>query len=436
MRINNKIFFSAFKSILGLITALPFILFSITGFANGFPTASPESVGLSSGRLERLTNAMQRYIDKDQLAGTVSLIARNGKVVHVESQGWKNKETGEAMTDDSIFVIMSMTKPIVSAALMMLYEEGHFLLTDPITDWIPELEGKEVIVNDEYGSHRVPAEGPINIRHVLSHTAGVDPIRAALTTEELELLPRAATLEQTLIRRAPLPLSFEPGSDWQYGSSTDYVALLVERISGTSLVDYLQQNIFDPLQMVDTHYIVPKDKVDRVAAVYSPTGPNQSIDLFRAPEYQETTYFGGVAGLSSTVSDYWRFSQMLLNGGELDGVRLLSPKTINLMISNHSGDNDVYIRGPGYTFGLGFGIVNDPGTARDPLTPGTFSWGGAWGTIFFVDPVENLIGIMMTQITSYSHLTVRQDVGVTAMQSIIDSYSNKPYAVKPYQRID
>ena len=436
MRINNEIFFSAFKSILGLITALPFILFSITGFANGFPTASPESVGLSSGRLERLTNAMQRYIDKDQLAGTVSLIARNGKVVHVESQGWKNKETGEAMTDDSIFVIMSMTKPIVSAALMMLYEEGHFLLTDPITDWIPELEGKEVIVNDEYGSHRVPAEGPINIRHVLSHTAGVDPIRAALTAEELELLPRAATLEQTLIRRAPLPLNFEPGSDWQYGSSTDYVALLVERISGTSLVDYLQQNIFDPLQMVDTHYIVPKDKVDRVAAVYSPTGPNQSIDLFRAPEYQETTYFGGVAGLSSTVSDYWRFSQMLLNGGQLDGVRLLSPKTINLMISNHSGDNDVYIRGPGYTFGLGFGIVNDPGTARDPLTPGTFSWGGAWGTIFFVDPVENLIGIMMTQITSYSHLTVRQDVGVTAMQSIIDSYSNKPYAVKPYQRID
>ena len=436
MRINNKIFFSAFKSILGLITALPFILFSITGFANGFPTASPESVGLSSGRLERLTNAMQRYIDKDQLAGTVSLIARNGKVVHVESQGWKNKETGEAMTDDSIFVIMSMTKPIVSAALMMLYEEGHFLLTDPITDWIPELEGKEVIVNDEHGSHRVPAEGPINIRHVLSHTAGVDPIRAALTAEELELLPRAATLEQTLIRRAPLPLSFEPGSDWQYGSSTDYVALLVERISGTSLVDYLQQNIFDPLQMVDTHYIVPKDKVDRVAAVYSPTGPNQSIDLFRAPEYQETTYFGGVAGLSSTVSDYWRFSQMLLNGGELDGVRLLSPKTINLMISNHSGDNDVYIRGPGYIFGLGFGIVNDPGTARDPLTPGTFSWGGAWGTIFFVDPVENLIGIMMTQITSYSHLTVRQDVGVTAMQSIIDSYSNKPYTVKPYQRID
>jgi CubicO group peptidase (beta-lactamase class C family) len=127
---------------------------------------------------------------------------------------------------------------------------------------------------------------------------------------------------------------------------------------------------------------------------------------------------------------------MLLNGGELDGVRLLSPKTVNLMISNHSGENDVYIRGPGYTFGLGFGLVNDAGIARDPLTPGTFSWGGAWGTIFWVDPVENMIGIMMTQITTYRHLTVRQDVGVTAMQAIIDSYSNKPYSVAPYTTID
>jgi len=257
-----------------------------------------------------------------------------------------------------------------------------------------------------------------------------------LTEEELALLPRKATLEETLINRAPLPLSFHPGDDWQYGSSTDYVALLVERISGQPLVDFLQEKILDPLQMHDTSYIVPKDKVDRVAAVYSPSGPNQTIELSRAPEYRETTYFGGVAGLSSTVSDYWRFSQMLLNGGELDGVRLLSPKTINLMISNHSGDHDVYIRGPGYTFGLGFGLVSDAGTARDPLTPGTFSWGGAWGTIFWVDPVENMIGIMMTQITSYRHLTVRQDVGVTAMQAIIDSYSNKPYSVAPYARLD
>jgi CubicO group peptidase (beta-lactamase class C family) len=424
------------KQVCALLLALPLLIASSIALGNDLPTAAPEDVGVSSERLQRLSNTMQRYIDSNLLAGTVSLISRNGKVIHVESQGWKNKESGEPMTDDSIFVIMSMTKPIVSTALMMLYEEGHFLLTDPITDWIPELEGKQVVIEENGTNYRMSAHRPITFRHVLSHTAGVDPSREVLTEGELALLPRKATLEETLINRAPLPLSFHPGDDWQYGSSTDYVALLVERISGQSLVDYLQEKILDPLQMHDTSYIVPKDKIDRVAAVYSPSGPDQTIELFRAPEYRETTYFGGVAGLSSTVSDYWRFSQMLLNGGELDGVRLLSPKTVNLMISNHSGENDVYIRGPGYTFGLGFGLVSDAGTARDPLTPGTFSWGGAWGTIFWVDPVENMIGIMMTQITTYRHLTVRQDVGVTAMQAIIDSYSNKPYSVAPYAKLD
>jgi len=418
-----------------LITGL---LLSLTNntYADGLPMDKPENVGVSSERLQRLSSTMQRYIDDNMLAGTVSLISRNGKVIHLESQGWRNKETNEAMTDDSIFVIMSMTKPIVSTALMMLYEEGRFLLTDPITDWIPELEGKQVIINEDGASYRTQSRRPITFRHVLSHTAGVDPARSSLTEKELQLLPREATLEQTLLKRAPLPLNFHPGDDWQYGSATDYVALLVERISGQPLVEFLQERILDPLQMYDTSYIVPRNKIDRVAAVYSPTGPNQTIELSRAPEYRETQYFGGVAGLSSTASDYWRFSQMLLNGGEIDGVRLLSPKTVNLMISNHSGDNDVYIRGPGYTFGLGFGLVDDAGKARDPLTPGTFSWGGAWGTIFWVDPVENMIGIMMTQITSYSHFSARQDVAVTAMQSIIDSYSSGSQSVRGYKTLD
>ncbi len=404
-----------------------------TALAEDLPFDKPENVGVSTDRLQRMNTAMQRYIDKELLAGTVTLVARKGKIVHLESQGWKNKETGEPMSADTIFVIMSMTKPIVSAALMMLYEQGHFLLTDPITDWIPELAGKEVLMNNDLGSYRVPARNPITFRHVLSHTAGLDPDRDALTEEELQLLPRSETLEETILRRAPLPLSFQPGDTWQYGSSTDYVALLVERISGQPLRQFLQENIFDPLEMHDTYYNVPRDKVNRVAAVYSPSGPGNTIELFRAPAFQETTYFGGVAGLSSTISDYWRFSQMLLNGGELDGVRLLSPKTINLMISNHSGDSNIYVRGPGYGFGLGFGILNEPGKARDPLTPGTFTWGGAWGTVFWIDPVEEMIGIMMTQITSYGHLTVRQELGVTAMQAIIDSNSNKPYSVMGYQ---
>ena len=399
---------------------------STSALANGLPIASPESVGVSSERLERMSDAMQRYIDANQLAGTVSLISRKGQVIHMESQGWKSKETGEEMTGDTIFFIMSMTKPIVSTALMMLYEEGHFLLTDPISDWIPEVADKQVIVENEFGTYRVPAHRPVDFRHVLSHTAGLDPSRDTLNADELALLERRDNLEDTIIRRGTLPLAFHPGDEWQYGSSTDYVALLVERISGETLKEYLQKNIFDPLGMEDTFYVVPEDKRDRVASVYSPSGPGQTIELSRTKEYSDKpffgeNYYGGVAGLFSTASDYWRFSQMLLNGGELDGVRLLSPKTVSLMISNHSGDGDVYVRGPGYNFGLGFGILSDAGKARDPLTPGSYTWGGAWGTIFWTDPIEEMTGIMMTQITSYSHLTVRQDFGVTAMQSIIDA---------------
>lgn len=416
-------------------------LLSSASFANGLPAATPESQGVSSERLQRFSAAMQRYIDAEQLAGTVSLVARNGKVIHFESQGWKSKEDDQAMTDDSIFFIMSMTKPIVSTALMMLYEEGYFLLTDPISDWIPELANKQVIVQDELGTHRVPQKSPITFRHVLSHTAGVDPAREFLTEDEIALLGREHTLEETILKRAPLPLAFHPGEQWQYGSATDYVALLVERVSGMPLKDFLQRKIFDPLQMEDTFYVVPPEKQNRVASVYSPSGPDQTIELSRGPEYSGQPfmggeYYGGTAGLFSTASDYWRFSQMILNGGELDGVRLLSPKTINLMISNHTGDKDIYVRGPGFSFGLGYGVLSDVGKAREPLTPGSFTWGGAWGTIFWADPVENMIGIMMTQITSYRHLNVRQDTGVTAMQAIIDSYSNKPYNVQGYPVLD
>lgn len=405
--------------------------------AQSLPRSSPERVGLSSERLERLPAAMQRYIDANQLAGTVTLVARDGKIAHFSTQGWQDKEADKPMQQDTIFFIMSMTKPIVSTALMMLYEEGRFLLTDPVSKWIPEIADKQVLIEDDAGIHRMTPRQPITVRDVLAHTTGLDPSRDLLTEDEQTLLQRESSLEATLIKRAPLPLAFHPSEDWQYGSSTDYVALLVERIAGEPLKDFLQKRILDPLEMSDTSYVVPDEKRARVATVYSPTGPGQTIEVYRTPEYSAvpffgSDYYGGVAGLFSTAADYWRFSQMLLNGGELDGVRLLSPKTVNLMISNHSGDHDIYIRGPGYNFGLGFGILNDPGTARDPITPGSFTWGGAWGTIFWVDPVENMVGIMMTQISSYSHLNVRQDVGVTAVQAIVDSYSNKPQSVRGY----
>jgi CubicO group peptidase (beta-lactamase class C family) len=406
--------------------------------AQRLPMATPESVGMSSERLARLDAAMQRYIDGDMVGGTVTLVARDGKVVHLEAQGQRYVEAGEPMGTDAIFVIMSMTKPIVSTALMLLWEEGYFLLDDPIAKYLPEYGESQVIVESEGGTARVPAARPITFRHVLTHTAGVDPRREDLTEAEQALLSRRGTLEETLVARASLPLEFHPGERWDYGSSTDYVALLVERISGQRLDLFLQERIFDPLGMVDTHYNVPASKVDRVAAVYSPTGPGSTIELFRAPEPREPTrYFGGVAGLSSTASDYFRFAQMILNGGELDGVRLLSPSTVNLMITNHTGDEPIYIRGrDAYGFGLGFSMLTDPSSSREGLTPGSFGWGGAWGTVFWIDPVERTVMILLTQISSYSHFNIRQDFPNLVMQAITESYYSGPQAIRGYQPIE
>ncbi len=408
--------------------------------ADRLPMAKPEAVGMSSERLERLSAMMQRFVDDDLLAGTVTLVARKGKIVHFEAQGYRHREANEPMTKDSIFVLMSMTKPIVSTALMMLYERGHFLLDEPISKYLPEFADKQVIVSDDDGNTmRVDALRPITFRHVLTHTAGVDPPDEALTEEERRSgneAGRGETLQQRYAGRAKWPLAFQPGEEWSYGTSTNYVAMLVEKISGESLDDYLRERIFLPLGMRDTHYNVPESKIDRVAAVYSPSGENNTIELRDAPAYKEPSqFFPGTHGLSSTATDYFTFQQMILNGGELKGVRLLSPKTVNLMITNHIGDKSVYIRGPGYGFGLGYSVLMDPGKALEPLTPGTFAWGGAWGTYFWVDPVEEMIGVMLTQISSYRHLNVRQMLSVGATQAIIDSNSNKPFSVKGYEKL-
>ena len=396
------------------------------------PMASPEEVGMSSERLQRVSALMQRNIDDDLLAGTVSLIARHGKVAHLEAQGFANQEAGVAMTADNLFTIMSMTKPIVTVGLMMLYEEGYFRLDDPISKWLPGYADKSVRRTLGGSVVTEPAARPVTVRHVLSHQSGLS-IRppAGRGGQRSE---RPTTLSEAVDVAADVPLAFHPGDEWQYGASTDYVAILVEKISGMSLDDYLRERIFEPLGMLDTHYNIPESKVDRVAAVYRPTGPTNTIELFRAPAFREPTrYFSGQAGLSSTAADYFRFHQMMLNGGELDGVRLLSPRTVNLMISNHAGDNLVYVRGPGYGFGLGYGIVMDPGRATDHLSPGSFLWGGAWGTVAWVDPAEDMLGILMMQITSYGHLSIRQDFSTVASQAIIETNRDNAPTVMGYQ---
>ena len=401
----------------------------------GIPVAAPEEVGMSSERLSRLSRAIQGYIDRGQVAGTVTLIARRGKVVHFEVAGMRDVENGEPMSKDTIFRIASMTKPITSVALMMLWEEGHFQLRDPISKWLPEFAEMKVAVApaaDEYLGNvykTVEAARPITVQHILTHTAGLpNNYRGPTRGEYRELAGERQpddTMRDSMQRLAKLPLNFHPGDAWEYGPATNLVGNLVEVISGQTLDEFFRERIFEPLGLVDTHFYLPKSKLGRFSALYRP-GEDDRIVLTEAPTEnsrflrQPQVYFSGAGGLVSTAADYYRFHQMMLNGGELDGVRLLSPKTVRLMTANHIGDLGVWLRGPGYGFGLGYSVVTDLGRSAMPASLGSYSWGGAFCTVFWVDPREELIGILMTQVRPYTHLNIRQDLQTLAYQAIVD----------------
>jgi CubicO group peptidase (beta-lactamase class C family) len=403
--------------LLVIALAVPFI----AAAQSDLPMAKAETVGMSSQRLERIHAFMKDYIDTNQIAGSVTLVARKGKVVHFDAQGWRYKEENQPMEKDAIFSLMSMTKPIVSTALMMLWEDGKFMLDDPISKWLPGYS-KPMVKDAVHGT--VPAVRPITVRHILTHTSG------------LSLQPgnRPKTLMENIERSASVPLAFQPGDQWQYGASTDYVAALVEKMSGKTIDEFVRTRIFEPLGIRDTYYNVPKDKVSRVAAVYTPDRDNgNKIKLSRKPEFRETTYFPGVAGLNGTAADYFKFCQMILNGGEYDGHRLLGRMTVDMMISNQIGaGKPVYIRGDGYGFGLGWGVLRNPAKAPDALSIGTFSWGGADGTLFWIDPQEDLIGIMMIQINPYSHFNIRPLFSVVVSQAITDSLAGQKPRIMGY----
>ena len=401
------------------------------------PTAKPETVGVSSKRLERVKAYIQEYIDTNQIAGAVTLIARKGKVVHFEAQGWRVKEDNQPMQKDTIFTLMSMTKPIVSSALMMLWEDGKFMLDDPISKFLPSYKNQMVLENGQL----VKPTRPVTVRHILTHTSGLGltPLKPAGATEGTPAASappqpagRPASLAEMVERAAQYPLHFHPGDRWEYGDSTDYVAVLVEKISGQSIDDFLRTRIFEPLGMRDTHYNVPREKVNRTSAVYRPL-ENGKIELFRKPEFREPTFGRGIAGLNGTAGDYFKFTQMLLNGGEYNGHRLLGRMTVDMMFSNHIGTGKpVYVRGNGYGFGLGGAVLTDPAKAPDALSIGTWSWGGAWGTVFWIDPVEELIPIMLIQITSYSHFNIRPLFSVVASQAVVDSLADQKPKVMGY----
>jgi len=408
----------------------------------GLPAAHPEEVGLSSQRLERIDKLMQDYVDRGQVAGVIALIARQGKVAYCKSFGVMDE--GKPMRADTIFRIASMTKPITSVAVMILLEEGRILLNDPLSKYLPEFKNPQVLVSDGPGEgqfHLVPAKREITIRHLLNHTSGITygfwgrPHLYPLYTKagiSDGLVQTEGTIAEGVAKIARMPLMNQPGEAWEYGLNTDVLGHLVEVVSGMPLDQFFAERIFKPLGMVDTYFFLPESKLPRLAAVYTPNeqgglrrlsdgSVKMGYELFSASWHYKgpRTYFSGGAGLVSTAADYLRFLQMLLNGGELDGVRLLGPRTVELMTRNQIGDLDVFLRSPGYKFGLGFAVLADPEKSGRIESRGEYNWGGFFYTRFWVDPREGLIGIMLPQIRPNRHLDLDEKFRILTYQAIM-----------------
>ena len=408
----------------------------VPGLAADSATISdPATAGFAADRLIRIDKNLQGYVERNEVPGVVGLIARRGQIVYHKSFGHMDVEAKVPMSNDVIFRIASMTKPIASVALMMLWEEGRFLLRDPVAEYLPEFADMKVAVPVEPGDNArgpyrtVSAQNAITIQHLLTHTAGLaNPYRGVtrgLYNQLRQNRTPNGTVGDYVAALAKLPLNFEPGERWEYGPATDVVGRLVEVLSGMSLDEYLREKIFEPLRMQDTHFYLPSEKLARFAALYEPGDDGRIVLQEKADEdsrwvKEPHVYFSGAGGLVSTTSDYFRFHQMMLNGGELDGVRILSPRTVRLMTVNHTGERAVWLRGDGFGFGLGYSVTTDLGRSAMPSAEGTYGWGGAYCTVFWVDPEDEVIGILMTQVRPYTHLNIRKDFQTLTYQALVD----------------
>ena len=381
---------------------------------------APASVGVAVDRLERLHKGMQGFVDRHEAAGIVTLVAREGKTVDLHAVGFADIEKNAPMKTDSIFRIASMTKPVTSVAIMMLFEEGKLFLTDPVSKFIPAFKSSMVMEGVGAEAKPVAARRAISIRDLLAHKSGItygflsggavgagyrkDGVTDGLTTT-------TATLEENINKLAAQPLVSQPGDRFNYSLSTDVLSRVVEVVSGQPFNVFVRDRILKPLKMNDTDFTVPEAKWSRFVTVYSPDGKG-GIRPMTDPEsfgnthmspwalYKEgRTYFSGGAGLASTASDYARFANMLLNGGSLDGVRLLGPKTIELMTRSHTSEltPPLQLLGLGANFGLGFRVVTDLASTQTLGSDGMYGWSGIYGTTFWVDPKEKLVAVMMVQ---------------------------------------
>ena len=383
-------------------------------------TAVPESVGISSERLDRMHRGMQAFVDRHEAGGIVTLVAREGRVADVHAVGFQDVASNRPMRPDTIFRIASMSKPITSVAVMMLYEEGKLQLTDPVSKYIPAFKNQRVVRAAEGGTvNFVAVRRDITIRDLLTHRSGLSygfldsgPVGTAYRASGISdgLTTTSGSIAENIDKLAAAPLVSQPGAEWHYSLSTDVLGRLVEVVGGIPFDVFLRERIFKPLGMTDTGFDVPEAKWSRLATVYTADGAG-GIRAMKDPESFGNTvmspfayykspkhYFSGGAGLTSTIQDYARFTQMLLSGGALHAVRLLSPKTVELMTTSHTADlPSGGLLGADGQFGLGFRISTDLGAAQTLGSTGTYGWSGIYGTNFWVDPKEHLIGIMMVQ---------------------------------------
>lgn len=420
-----------------LLSALLVLVFSQSALADSVRTIAAEKKGFSSERLDRLNELSQRYVDEGKLASVITMVNRGGRIVHTGVVGQRGADDDRPVKIDDLFRIYSMTKPITAVAAMQLYEQGKFSLNDPISKYVPELADLKVWHED--GTLTSP-ESEITMHQLLTHTAGfsygfspTDPVDKMY--REAKLFD-AKNLDEFVEKLAKLPLRYEPGQRWHYSVAVDVTGLIIERLSGLPFDQYLATKIFEPLGMEDTFFDVPADKLDRFLPNHywnkaeSKLGTIPDATQGGAERFtNDVTLFSGGGGLVSTTHDYMRFAEMLRNGGSFEGERILSPKTIKFMTQSHLPEDASQVgtgealnrafRGVG--FGLGFGIILDPVETRTSGSTGSYTWGGAAGTIFWVDPVEDLIVIGMIQLMG-SPWPLREELRILTYQALTESY--------------
>ena len=418
-----------------LAVVFALLLVPQTGAAQGLVRVEPEEVGMSSERLDRLSLALESLVDEGRLAGAVTIVVRRGKIAYREGIGWRDVEAEAPMPSDGIFRIASQTKALASVGVMLLQEEGKLLITDPVGKYLPAFAETTVAEpNDDGGYDVVPARRPVTIRDLLTHTAGISygmgPAGIASWQEAgitgWYFADRDETVGDTMARLAALPMDAHPGERWVYGYNTDILGAMIEKISGQTLGEFLTERLFEPLGMNDTHFFLPDGKLGRLATVYSSVGDGSSFEKAPDPGHKvgqghyvdgPRKAFSAGAGLLSTATDYATFLQMMLNGGELDGTRILSRKTVESMLSDHLGG--IPFR-PGQGFGLGFSITHDPAASGLPGSAGEFGWGGAYHSTYWADPKEEMVVVYLTQIIPAIGLDDQQKVRSLVYQAIVD----------------